>query len=157
MNICILLLLIPITQGKYTCEISLSLDFILHCIYIYTGVQLSFIPSQAITIQQTAVYKCSVDNNGITIQWIVNGNSSTDSSITDLGIITYDIGTQNSSLTIPGNPELNNTIVTCIASGLVDMMGYFNTSSATLFIQGIITCKCYCTLDDTTSQIIFAK
>ena len=65
---------------------------------------------------------------------------STDSSIIDLGIITYGVGTQNSSLTIPGNPELNNTIVTCIASGLVDMMGYLNTSNATLFIQGIIIC-----------------
>ena len=83
------------------------------------------------------MYKCSVDNNGVTIQWIVNGNSSTDSSITRLGIITYGAATQNSSLTIQGNPELNNTIVTCIASGLVDMMGYFNTSEATLFIQGI--------------------
>ena len=135
MSICILLLLIPITQGKYTCEISLCLDFILYC--IYTGVQFSFIPSQAITIQRTAVYKCSVDTNGVSIQWNVNGTTSTDSSITDLGIITYGIGTQNSSLTIPGNPELNNTIMTCIASGLVDMMGYFNTSSATLFIQGM--------------------
>ena len=100
------------------------------------GVQFSFSPSN-ITIHQTAVYKCSVDNNGVSIQWNVNGLLSTDSSITDLGIITYGVGTQNSSLTIPGNPELNNTIVTCIASGLVDMMGYFNTSSATLFIQGM--------------------
>ena len=105
--------------------------------YIYTGVQFSFIPSQAITIQQTAVYKCSVDNNGVSILWIVNGNSSIDSSITDLEIITYGAATQNSNLTIPGNLELNNTIVTCIASGLVDMIGYFNTSSATLFIQGM--------------------
>ena len=117
-----------------------------YIICIYTGVQFSFIPSQAITIQQTAVYKCSVDNNGVVIHWNVNGNSSIDSSIIDLGIITYGFGTQNSSLTIPGNPELNNTIVICIAAGLVDMMGYFNTSSATLFIQGIIICKCYCTL-----------
>ena len=105
--------------------------------YIYTGVQFSFIP-QAITIQQTAVYKCSVDNNGVSIQWNVNGTTSTDSSITGLGIITYGAATQNTSLTIPGNPELNNTIVTCIASGLVDMVGYVNTSSATLFIQGIV-------------------
>ena len=135
MGICILLLLIPITQGKYTCEISFSLDFILYC--IYTGVQLSFIPSQAITIQQTAVYKCSVDNNGVVIQWIVNGSLSTDSSIIDLGIITYGFGTQNSSLTIPGNLELNNTIVTCIASGLVDTTLYANKSNATLFIQGM--------------------
>ena len=64
----------------------------------------------------------------------MNGIISTDSSITDLGIITYGVGTQNSSLTIPGNPELNNTIVTC---GLVDMMGYLNANSATLFIQGM--------------------
>ena len=108
-----------------------------YIVYIYTGVQFSFIPSQAITIQQTAVYKCSVDNNGVSIQWIVNGNSSTDSSITDLGIITNGAATQNSSVIIPGNLELNITIVTCIASGVVDMMGYFNTSSATLFIQGM--------------------
>ena len=83
------------------------------------------------------MYKCSVDNNAVTIQWNVNGLFSTDSSIIDLGIITYGVGTQNSSLTIPGNPELNNTIVICIASGLVNMMGYFSTNSATLFIQGI--------------------
>ena len=101
------------------------------------GVQFSFMPSPIITIQQTAVYKCSVDNNGVSIQWNVNGTTSTDSSITDLGIITYGAATQNSSLTIPGNFELNNTIVTCIAAGLVDMMGYFNTSNTTLFIQGM--------------------
>ena len=108
------------------------------CIFCYTGVQFSFIPSQAITIHQTAVYKCSVDNKGVHIQWFVNGDSSTDSSITDLGIITYGVGTQNSSLTIPGNPELNNTIVTCLAAGLVDERVYVNTSNATLFIQGMI-------------------
>ena len=101
------------------------------------GVQFSFIPSQAIAIHQTAVYKCSVDNNGVSIHWNVNENSSTDSSITDLGIITYGLATPDSSLTIPGNPELNNTIVTCIASGLVDMVWYSNRSCATLFIQGI--------------------
>ena len=111
---------------------------ILYC--IYTGVSVSFIPSQAITIQQTAVYKCSVDTKGVVITWLVNGNSSTDSSITNLGIITYGAATRNSSLTIPGNPELNNTIVTCIAAGLVDMMSYNNRSSATLLIQGIIIC-----------------
>ena len=112
-----------------------------HFIFInpcYTGVQFSFEPSQAIIIQQTAVYKCSVDNEGITIQWHVNEYLSTLTYITDLGIHTYGDGTRNSSLTIPGNPELNNTIVKCIASGLVNMMGYFNTSSATLFIQGTV-------------------
>ena len=86
------------------------------------------------------MYKCSVDNNGVSIQWIVDEVTSTDSSITNLGIITYGAGTQNTSLTIPGNPELNNTIVICIASGRVDMMDYHNSHEATLFIQGIITC-----------------
>ena len=136
MSICILLLLIPITQGKYTCEISLSLDFVLYC--IYTGVQFSFIPSQAITIQQTAVYKCSVDNKELSILWAVNESLSTHSSITDLGIITYGHGTQNSSLTIPGNPKLNNTIVICIAFELDGFTQHaVNTTNATLFIQGM--------------------
>ena len=112
-------------------------SYIIYIYYIYTGVQFSFIPSQAITIQQTAVYRCSVDNNGVTVQWIVNVTTSTDSSITDLGIITYGFGTQNSSVTIPGNSELNNTIVTCIASGLVDTALYTNRRNATLFIQGM--------------------
>ena len=69
------------------------------------------------------MYKCSVDNNGVSIQWNVNEATSTDSSITDLGIITYGQGTHNSSLTIPGNPKLNNTIVICIASGYVSDVG----------------------------------
>ena len=70
----------------------------------------------------------------------MNEITSTDSSITDLGIMTYDVATQNSSLTIPGNPELNNTIVMCVVSGfsLVDMIMYLNASSATLFIQGMV-------------------
>ena len=108
-------------------------------------VRFSFIPSPNVTIHQKAVYKCSVDNNGVSIQWIVNGTASTDSSITDLGIITYGAAKRNSSLTIPGNPELNNnTIVICVASGLVDnMMGYSNRSSATLFIQGISCDLCH--------------
>ena len=100
------------------------------------GVQFSFIPSQAITIQQTAVYKCSVDN-GVSIQWNVNDTISTHTSIINLGIVTYGAATEISSLTIPGNPELNNTIVKCIASGLVDSMNYINSSEAILFIQGI--------------------
>ena len=137
MSICILLLLIPITQGKYTCEISLSLDSILY--YMYTGVQFSLIPSRPITIHQTAVYKCLVDINGVGILWNVNGNSSIDSSITNLGIMTYDAATQNSSLTIPGNSELNNTIVECIAFELDGFtLNIVNTTNATLLIQGMV-------------------
>ena len=107
-------------------------------IYIYTGVQFSFIPSQAITIQQTAVYKCSVDNEGLSIVWNVNRSLSTHSSNIDLGIITYGVTTQNSSLTIPGNSELNNTIVTCIGSEFDGLtLHTVNKSNATLFIQGM--------------------
>ena len=106
---------------------------------IYTGVQFSFIPSQAITIQQTAVYKCSVDNNGVSILCIVNKSLSTHSSISALGIITYGDGTQNSSLTIPGNPELNNTIVKCIAFELDGFTQHaVNTTNATLLLQGMV-------------------
>ena len=100
------------------------------------GVQFSFIPSQAITIQQTAVYKCSVDNIEVKIQWKVNGIDADDQSMTDLEIITYGMDTNNSSLTIPGKSVMNNTSVRCIASGQVDTMEYFKTHSATLFIQG---------------------
>ena len=84
------------------------------------------------------MYKCSVDNNGISIVWFVNDTISTDSSITSLGIITYSAATQNTSLTIPGNSELNNTIVICIAvefDGIT--LDIVNTSNATLFIQGM--------------------
>ena len=66
----------------------------------------------------------------------VNGTTSTQTSIIILGIITCGVGTQNSSLTIPGNPKLNNTTVICIASGYVNNVGnYINSSSATFFIQ----------------------
>ena len=99
-------------------------------------VRFSFIPSPNITTHQKAVYKCSVDN-GVPVHWEINGTISTHTSITDLEIMTYGHGTNNSNLTIPGNPELNNTIVICIASGLVNMMWYLNRSSATLFIQGM--------------------
>ena len=110
-----------------------------YIVYIYTGVQFSFIPSRAITIQHTAVYKCSVDNKELTIQWTVNESLSTLPSIIDLGIVTYGHGTQNSNLTIPGNPELNNTIVTCIAFELDGFTQHaVNTTNATLLIQGMV-------------------
>ena len=104
--------------------------------FLHIGVRFSFIPSQAITVQQTAVYKCSVDNNGVAIQWNVNGITSTESP--DHTIMTSGVDTQNSTLTIPGNPELNNTIVTCIASGLVDGMQYINSSEAILYMLNVV-------------------
>ena len=95
-----------------------------------------------------------MDNNAVSIQWNVNGKVIDSSN--DLGIIISG-GTQNSSLIIPGNPELNNTIVICSAFGHVDGMQYNNYSEATLFIQGIIICIMLFTLDDITIMVaVFA-
>ena len=79
---------------------------------LYTGIQLSFNPSPNITLHQRAIYKCSVDHHGISVQWTINGTVSTDSSIADLGIVTHGVAELKSNLTIPGQLEFNNTIVT---------------------------------------------
>ena len=100
-------------------------------------VQVSFTPSHNTILNQPAVYQCSVDTDGVTIQWIVNGYNSTSSFITNKKMITEGVGTQNSKLTIPGDPTLNGTTVTCRASGVVNGKGYFNNRSAVLLIQGI--------------------
>ena len=84
------------------------------------------------------MYRCSVDTEGVTIQWTVDDYSSTSSFITNKSIVTEGAATQNSKLTIPGDPSLNKTKVICIGSGVVNGKGYFNTSSAVLYIQGII-------------------
>ena len=85
------------------------------------------------------VYKCSVIGDGVTIQWTVNGYSSTSSIITNQNIVTEGVGTMNSKLTIPGDPTLNGTTVTCIGSGVVNGKHYINSSSAILYIQGTST------------------
>ena len=103
---------------------------------LYTGIQLSFSPSPNITLHQRAIYKCSVDHHGISVQWTINGTVSTDSSIADLGVVTHGVAELKSNLTIPGQLELNNTIVTCIASGLVNGNLFLKTQNVTLFIQG---------------------
>ena len=81
-----------------------------------------------------------VDNYGVPIHWKVNGTLSTSSTITSLGIVTNGEGTQSSSLIIPGNATIINPItIRCIASGYIDGLGpYFNSSSAILYIQGVI-------------------
>ena len=82
------------------------------------------------------MFQCSVDTEGVTIQWTVNGYSSTSSFITNQSIVTEGVGTQNSKLTIPGDPTLNGTRVTCIGSGVANEEHYVNSSSAVLYIQG---------------------
>ena len=83
------------------------------------------------------MYQCSVDTEGVTIQWTVNGYSSTSSFITNKGIVTEGAATQNSKLTIPGDPTLNGTTVICIGAGVVNGKGYFNNRSAVLYIQSL--------------------
>ena len=61
---------------------------------------------------------------------------STDSSIAELGVVTRGVAELKSNLTIPGQLEFNNTIVTCIASGLVNGNLFLKTQNVTLFIQG---------------------
>ena len=76
----------------------------------------------------------------MSIRWIVNGTDSDNEAIIKLGIATSGAGSINSSLRIPGYPQYNNTVVTCIASGLLDVTDpnslYYNLDNSTLRIQG---------------------
>ena len=73
------------------------------------------------------------------ITWYINETIFNDDSIVKLGIDTNGAGSSSSSLTIPGYPQHNNTVVTCYASGFVDGNLYNNFSTSTLKIQG----KCF--------------
>ena len=70
------------------------------------------------------------------ITWYVNGTSSGHHEITKLGIVTIGAASSNSSLTIHGYPQYNNTVVKCVASGFVGGNNYFNFTESTLTIQG---------------------
>ena len=70
------------------------------------------------------------------ITWNVNGIASNNNDVIQLGIITNGAGSSNSSLTIPGYPQYNNTVVRCVAAGFVDGNNYRNFDNATLRIQG---------------------
>ena len=72
----------------------------------------------------------------MSITWFVNETVSTNNDIIQLGIVTNGDGSQQSSLTIPGYPRYNNTVVRCLTSGLVNGNSYFNFSESTLRIQG---------------------
>ena len=98
---------------------------------MFIAVQFTFTPSPNIGVYQLAHYQCSVDHTGVTVTWSVNGSKSIDGSI-----ITNGVGSNNSSLTIPGYPQYNNTEVRCDAFG--SAIGYFNFSESILRIQGNI-------------------
>ena len=72
----------------------------------------------------------------MTISWLVNGTTSDNDNITQLGIVTIGTGPQQSNLTIPGYPQYNNTEIICLASGFVDGNLYNNFDNSTLRIQG---------------------
>ena len=107
-----------------------------YLIIFFVAVQFIFIPSPNIGVYQLAHYQCSVDNTGWGITWNVNETSSRHEDVIKLGIVTNGAGSPNSSLTIPGYPQYNNTVVTCIASRHVDDNLYTNFNVSTLRIQG---------------------
>ena len=108
-----------------------------------------FNPSPNITTQQSAVSRCTVEgvtaNDIVSVHWTVGETTSTSSPSwksysTDNGIVADDAGTLDTTLTIPGDPALNGTVVQCVATGLVDGESYVNTDSDTLYIQGMKKC-----------------
>ena len=108
--------------------------FILFC---YIAIQFIFTSSPNIGVYQLAHYQCSVDHTGVGIAWLVNETSSANNDIIQLGIVTNGAGSPDSSLTIPGYPQYNNTVVRCNAFGSVNGNNYHNFSESTLQIQGI--------------------
>ena len=93
-------------------------------------------PEANIGVNQSAHYQCSVDHSTVVITWSVNGTGSADNKIIQLGIVTSGAGSSNSSLTIPGYPQYNNTVVRCNAFGSVNGNNYYNYSDSILRIQG---------------------
>ena len=80
-----------------------------------------------------------MDHPSVNIGWNVNGTAYGHNEIIQIGIVTNG-GLQQSNLTITGYPQYNNTVVICIASGLLDVNDpnsfYYNFTESTLRIQG---------------------
>ena len=110
---------------------------VLFYLFYYIAIQFKFTPSPNIGVYQLAHYQCSVDHTDVGITWLVNGTSSANNDIIQLGIFSYEDGSQQSNLTIPGYPQYNNTVVRCNAAGFVNgNMSYYNFIESTLRIQG---------------------
>ena len=77
----------------------------------------------------------------VPVTWTVNETSSADSMfqsyISSYGIVYSGAGTQDTTLTIPGDPVLNGTVVQCNALGKINSELYNEVDSDTLYIQGI--------------------
>ncbi len=108
----------------------------------FVGLQFSVTPSPNITTLQSAVFRCTVDVV-VPVTWTVNGTSSADpmfqSYISSYGIVYSGAGTTDTTLTIPGDPALNGTVVQCRALGIInnDVDLYNEVDSDTLYIQGM--------------------
>ena len=71
------------------------------------------------------------------IIWFINETKYDYNSTIQLDIVVNGgVLSSNSSLTIPGYPQYNNTGVKCLASGFVDGSLYNNFDNSTLKIQG---------------------
>ncbi len=107
----------------------------------FVGLQFSVTPSPNITTLQSAVFRCTVDVV-VPITWTVNGNNSADipvfmSYISSYGIVADGLGSTDTTLTIPGDPVLNGTVVQCRAVGVINNELYNEVDSDTLYIQGM--------------------
>ncbi len=136
-----LILLSTVTQVT-VCECIIVYLIIIRfdCITITTGLQFSVTPSPNITTLQSAVFRCTVDVV-VPVTWTINETSSADSMfqsyISSYGIIADGVGTQDTTLTIPGDPVLNGTVVQCRAVGYINNELYDEADSDTLYIQGM--------------------
>ena len=117
--------------------LSVELLVVLLLCSIYTAgsnsaIRFTFLPLNYIEIGQSAPYYCSVNDTRVGISWLING-----SSILPRNINVSGVATPSSSLTIPGLPQYNNTIVRCAAFGYIDNdVPYNNFSESVLRIQG---------------------
>ena len=77
----------------------------------------------------------------VPITWTVNEISSVDpvfqSYISTHSIVYSGAGTQDSTLTIPGDLALNGTVVQCNAVKIINNEPYYEADNDTLYIQGI--------------------
>ena len=137
-------------KNIYVVVISLHCVFIVFSIYI-PAVRFTFTPSPEANIEayQQALYRCSVDHSGVIVTWKVNGIGSANEYVIKLGVVINGAGSTNSSLTIPANPQYNNTVVRCNAFGTVNNNSYFKFGESTLKIQGD-------TLFDGTFKLFFS-
>ena len=124
---------------------------LVYCVHYCIGIiQFSFIPSPNIQLSQTAVYRCSVlhvdTSDTVSVQWKINGISSSNSHFMSytkaVGISMEGIGTQNSTVSVPGTHSLNGTTVECLATGLLKGgIPYGNKSRSILYVQGMMTLR----------------